>query len=125
MVKQANTVDKYLASLDTKVRKTLGQVRKAIKSAAPKAEEKIAYGIPYYSYNGAFMAFMAHKNHCSLVTMSYEVVKELKNELKPYKVSGTTIQFPHDKPLPAALVKKIVKARMKENKKTSKNKPGK
>ncbi|MGH2576110.1 MAG: iron chaperone [Ignavibacteria bacterium] len=121
MAKKAKTVDEYLEQLNNPTRKTLGQVRKVINSAAPKAEEKIAYGIPYYKYNGAFMAFTAHKNHCSLVTMSYDIVSDLKDELKPYKISGTTIQFPHDKALPAQLVTKIVKARI--NEKETKQKP--
>jgi uncharacterized protein YdhG (YjbR/CyaY superfamily) len=72
---------------------------------------------------------MAHKNHCSLVTMSYDIVKKMKSELKPYKVSGTTIHFPLNKALPDALIKKIVKARIKENedklKNKSKSKPNK
>ncbi|HEY3249907.1 MAG TPA: DUF1801 domain-containing protein [Ignavibacteria bacterium] len=114
MPKKAKTVDEYLDSLDNPIRKTLEEVRRAINSAAPESEETLGYGIPYYKYNGAFIAFMAHKNHCSLVTMSYNIVKDLKDELKPYTVSGTTIQFPHNKPLPASLVKKIVKARIKE-----------
>jgi uncharacterized protein YdhG (YjbR/CyaY superfamily) len=109
------TVGEYLRQLDKITGKTLAQVRKAVISSAPKAVEKIAYRIPYYSYNGALLAYMAHKNHCSFVTMSYDIVKKMKDELKPYKVSGTTIQFPHDKPLPSVLVKKIVKARLKEN----------
>jgi|SRR4030095_13197706 len=114
MPKKAKTVDEYLALLDNPTRKTLDRVRKAINSAAPEAEETIGYGIPYYKYNGALMAFTAQKNHCSFITMSYNIVKDLKDELKPYTISGTTIQFLHDKPLPASLVKKIVKARIKE-----------
>lgn len=116
------TVDEYLEQLDEKTRKSLQQVRKAVKAAAPEAEETISYRIPYYKYKGAFIAFMTHKSHSSLVTMSYDIVKKLKNELKPYKVSGTTIQFPHDKPLPMALVNKIVKARIKEKEEKVKSK---
>jgi len=122
MAKTPKTVDEYLKQQENAVGKTLGRVRAAIKSAAPMAEEKIGYGIPYYKYNGSFLALMAHKNHCSLVTMSYDIVKKLKDELKPYKVSGTTIHFPFDKALPAALVKKIVKTRIKENDEKLKNK---
>ncbi len=126
MAKPAKTVDEYLQALPSGVRTTLEKVRKAIKSAAPMAEEKIGYGIPYYKYKGSFLALTAQKNHCSLVTMSYNIVKELKNELKPYGVSGTTIHFPLDKALPAALVSKIVKRRIKENEEKSiKSKPKK
>ncbi len=123
MAKTTKTVDEYLKQQENAVGKTLGRVRAAIKSAAPMAEEKIGYGIPYYKYNGSFLAFMARKSHCSLVTMSYDIVKKMKNELKPYKVSGTTIHFSLDKALPDALVKKIVKARIKENNDKLKNKP--
>jgi len=114
------TVGEYLGKQDKITGKTLTQIRKAVISSAPKAVEKIAYWVPYYSCNGALLAYMAHKNHCSLVTMSYDIVKNMKDELRPYKVSGTTIQFPHDKPLPSALVRKIVKARLKENETKSK-----
>jgi uncharacterized protein YdhG (YjbR/CyaY superfamily) len=109
------TVDEYLNELPDIVRKTLTQVRKAVISAAPKAEEVISYRIPLYKYNGHLVGFMAFSKHCSFVTMSYSVINAFKNELKPYDVSGTTIHFPLDKPLPSALVKKLVKARIKEN----------
>jgi uncharacterized protein YdhG (YjbR/CyaY superfamily) len=115
MSKSATTVDKFLMLQNSVTGKTLSKMRRAIKAAAPKAEEKIAYGIPYYRYNGPLAAFMSHKNHCSLVTMSYGIIKKMKNDLKPYKVSGTTIHFPHDKALPSSLVKKIIKARLREN----------
>ena len=96
--------------------KTLEVVRKAIKSAAPDAEETISYRIPLYKYKGHLVGFMAFKNHSSFVTMSQSIIKAFKNDLKPYKVSGTTIHFPVDKPLPPSLVKKLVKARLVENK---------
>jgi uncharacterized protein YdhG (YjbR/CyaY superfamily) len=114
MAKKPKSVEEYINMQTEPIRTTLGRVRKAVNSSAPEAEENIGYGIPYYKYKGAFIAFMSHANHCSFVTMSYDIVKELKDELKNYKVSGTTIRFPHDKPLPAALVKKIVVARIKE-----------
>lgn len=122
MIKSANTVDEYLKALDSPVRRLLEPVRNAIKSAAPKAEEKISYRIPIYTYAGHLVAFMAAKNHCSFVTMSQPLMKSLKSELKPYETSGTTIHFTAEKPLPASLVKKIVKARIKENELTAKSK---
>ncbi|MCI0449245.1 MAG: DUF1801 domain-containing protein [Chlorobi bacterium] len=122
MAKTAKTVDEYLNQISPKARKSLEQLRKAIKSAAPKTEELISYRIPLYKYKGHLTAFMAAKNHVSFVTMSVPLVKSLKNELKPYKVSGTTIHFPYDKPIPATLVKKIMKARMKENEEKAKGK---
>jgi uncharacterized protein YdhG (YjbR/CyaY superfamily) len=108
-------VDDYLGGLDPSRRKALEQVRKAVASAAPKAQETISYRIPYYKHNGALLAFIAHKNHLSFVTMSYDVVKKFKTELKPFKISGTTIHFQPSKPIPPTLIKKIVKERIKEN----------
>lgn len=124
MAKPVKTVDEYIKALPQPARKTFESVRKAIKSAAPKAEELVSYRVPFYRYNGHLAALNAFSKHCSFVTMSYGVIKNFKNELKPYKISGTTIQFPPGKPLPAALVKKIIKARIKENddKAASKNK---
>lgn len=119
MSNSVKTVDEYLMLQNSITGKTLSKVRLAIKAAAPKAEEKIAYGIPYYKYYGPLAAFMAHKNHCSLVTMSYKIVKNMKNGLKPYRVSGTTIHFPHEMTLPSAQVKNIIKERIKENEKHS------
>jgi uncharacterized protein YdhG (YjbR/CyaY superfamily) len=115
MSKPANSVDQYLQTLPASVRQTLEAVRKAVKSAAPDADEVISYRIPVYKYRGDLVAFMAARNHCSFITMSHPLVKALKQELKLYHTSGTTIHFPLDKPLPDALVKKIVKARLKEN----------
>jgi len=122
MPKPAKSVDQYLGGLDSKTRRALEQVRKAIKSAAPKAEELVSYRIPLYKYKGHLVGFMAAKNHCSLVTMSQPLIRALKAELKPYEVSGTTIHFSPDKLLPSTLVKKIVKARIKENEEKAKSK---
>ncbi len=122
MAKPSKTVEEYLNMLPIGVRKTLEQVRKAIKSAAPNAEEVINYRIPLYKHRGHLVGFVAFKNHCSFITMSHSVVKAFKNELKPYDVSGTTIHFSPDKPLPSTLVKKLVRARINENEKIKKDK---
>ncbi len=116
MPKAPGSVDEYLKALPLKVQKTLGQVRKAILSACPKAEEIVSYRIPAYKYNGRIIIFFAaFKNHCSIYAMGYKLIEKFRNSLKNYEISGTTIHFPLDKPLPASLVKRIVKARMKEN----------
>ncbi len=122
MVKILNTVDEYLSLQPKEVKSSLEKLRKAIKSAAPKAEEKISYRIPFYRLNGHLAAFVAHKNHNSFVTMSPVVIKAFKDQLKPYKISGTTIHFPHNKALPSALVKRIIRARVIENSSKSKSK---
>lgn len=112
----AKSVDEYINSLPDAPRGTLGKVRKAIKAAVPGAAEVISYQIPTYKYNGQpFAALAAFKEHCSYFTTSHSVMKTFKKELKPYYTSGVTIRFPVDKPLPAVLVKKLVKAKIKEN----------
>lgn len=108
------TVDEYLAALPEEVCAVLTQLRKIIKSTAPNAEEAISYGMPGYKYYGALVYFAAFKNHCSFFPGSSQVVK-LYEELKSFKTAKGTIQFTIDKPLPVTLVKKIVKARLKEN----------
>lgn len=116
MPKAPKTVDEYLKALPLRVQKTLGQVRNAIKAACPDAEEVISYQIPAYKYKGQrIIYFAAFKNHCSIYAMGYSIIEKFKDKLKPYEVSGTTIHFPTDKPLPASLVKKLVKARIKQN----------
>ncbi len=110
------TVPEYLAQIeDPAQRKALTELRKVIRAAAPMAEEKIGWGNPYYKYHGHFLAFAAFKHHCSLFVMSSRLPKRLAKELKPYDVRNTTIRFTPESPLPAALVRKIVKARIEEN----------
>jgi uncharacterized protein YdhG (YjbR/CyaY superfamily) len=113
--RQPATVAEYLGELPDDTRSVLTKLRKAILAAAPKASERMAYRIPVYRINGDIVAFAAFKAHCSLVTMSSKIIKTLKNELDTYKISGTTIQFRVDRPLPQALVRKIVKLRIKED----------
>jgi uncharacterized protein YdhG (YjbR/CyaY superfamily) len=108
------TVDEYLAELPYAERIVLDKLRAIIKSAAPKAEELISYGMPGYKYKGPLVYFAAFKNHCSFFPGSSQIIK-MYEELKAYKTAKGTIQFTINKPLPVALVKKIVKARMQEN----------
>ena len=109
------TVDEYLKNVPQIQRKTLEKIRKAIKAAAPLSEEVISYGIPMYNLHGSLGGFGAFKNHCSYFPASSRVMKELATELKSYKTSKGTIQFPIDKPLPDALVKKMIRIKMEEN----------
>jgi len=83
--------------------------------APPEATEGISYGIPTFRYHRALVAFAAFKNHCSFFPMNAGLIATFKEELKGYPTSTGTIRFPVDKPLPAALVKKLVKARVAEN----------
>jgi uncharacterized protein YdhG (YjbR/CyaY superfamily) len=114
-----NTVDEYLAALPEKERVVLGKLRRQIRAAAPEADEKISYGIPLYSHHGHLVGFGAFKNHCSLFVTNSEVGTTYAKELEPFEVSHTTIHFSVANPLPAALVRKIVKARIAENEATT------
>jgi len=111
----ATTVDEYLAKLPAAQRTVLEQLRRAIRTAAPRAEEVISYQIPTYKLNGPLVHFMAAKNHCSFICVDKSVPKQFAKDLAGYKVSGTTVQFTPDNPPTATLVKKIVKARIKQN----------
>ncbi len=108
-------VDAYLAAVPADKRAALEKLRKAIRAAAPKAEEIISYQIPTYKYHGPLVHFVARKNYCSFIVTSRPVLETFKAELKPYDISGTTIHLSAENPLPATLVKKLVKARIAEN----------
>lgn len=111
----AQNVDVYLASAPKELRAVLENLRKAIKAAAPKAEELISYQIPTYKYHGPLVHFVARESYCSFIAASKTVLEKFKNELAGFDTSGTTIHFTVENSLSAALVKKIVKARVVEN----------
>jgi uncharacterized protein YdhG (YjbR/CyaY superfamily) len=111
----AKDVDTYLAVLPDDTRIVLEKLRQTIKSAAPKAEETISYRIPAYKFHGPLVFFAAFKGHCSLFVTNSSVLETFKKELEPFQITGTTIHFSPENPLPASLVKKIVRVRMKEN----------
>jgi uncharacterized protein YdhG (YjbR/CyaY superfamily) len=108
-------VDDYLASVPGDVRAALLKLRKTIRAAAPKATEEISYQVPTFKHNGGLVAYAAFPDHCSFFVMSTEVMRTLADELERYPVGKGSIRFPPDKPLPASLVKKLVKARVAEN----------
>lgn len=110
----ARNVDEYLAGVPKEARATLEKLRKTIKAAAPMASEGISYQMPMYKHHGMVVGFAAFKNHCSIFPGA-AVMDAYKEELKAYDTSKGTIRFPVDKPLPARLVKKLVRARIKEN----------
>jgi len=105
-------VDEYLAGVPEPARSTLNKVRAAIRSAVPPdATETISYRIPAFKYKAVLVWFAAFSNHCSLFPTA-AVIEAFQNELKGFSTSKGTIQFPTDRPLPTALVKKLVKARV-------------
>jgi uncharacterized protein YdhG (YjbR/CyaY superfamily) len=108
-------IDSYLRSVPPDARKALQKLRETIRTTAPQAVETISYQIPTYKLNGHLVGFAAFKEHCSFFVMSAAVLKEYHEQIKAYDTSKGTIRFPAAKPLPVALVKKLVKARIKEN----------
>lgn len=107
------SVDEYLSRVPEPARSTLQRTREVIRSAAPpEATEGISYGMPALKYKGSLMYFAAFKNHCSLFPGSGTVIAAFEDELKGYHTSKGTLRFPWNKPLPSALVKKIVKPRV-------------
>ena len=108
--------DRYLAALSDDKRAALEKLRQQIKAAAPKAEECMSYGIPGFRLNGKLLvSYGAAAKHCAFYPGS--IVQKFKKELKDYGASGKgTIRFSPDKPLAAALVRKIVKARIAQQK---------
>jgi uncharacterized protein YdhG (YjbR/CyaY superfamily) len=113
---KAADVESYLAACPEPHRTTLEKLRATIRSVVPKeTTEAISYGMPSFRYKGGLVGYAAFKEHCSFFPMSGRLVEEFADELKAYKTSKGTIQFPIDKPLPAPLVKKMVKARVAQN----------
>ena len=108
-------MDDYLAAVPEEARVTLEKLRKTIKAVAPQAIEVISYRVPTYKLHGSLVGFWATKNHCAFCVMSTSVMDAHEDELKPYDTAKATIRFPAGKPLPAALVKRLVKARIEEN----------
>jgi uncharacterized protein YdhG (YjbR/CyaY superfamily) len=106
------SVEQYLAGIPGPARGTLNKLRAAIRSAVPaQAFETISYGIPAFKHKGVVVWFAAFSNHCSLFPTA-AVIEAFKSELKGFTLLKGTIQFPTGKPLPSALVKKLVKARL-------------
>jgi len=114
--KVPKTVDEYLEGVPEPARSTLTKVRAAIRSVAPpETTEGISYGIPTFKYKGMLASFAAFSKHCSLFPGAGPTI-EFKNDLKDFQTTKGTIRFAPDKPLPATLIKKLLKSRIAENK---------
>ena len=110
------TMDEYLASVGEDQRAALEKLRMTIRSVVPKAEECISYGLAAFRLNGRpLIAFGAAKDHCALYPMSSAAVEAHRAELRHYHTSKGTIRFQAGDPLPVALVRKLVKARIAES----------
>jgi len=114
--KAPRTPDEYLAGTPQPARSTLEHIRKVIWSVVPKeTTEVISYRIPMFKFRGMLVGYAAFAKHCSLFPTGSGVIEKFSKELKNYSTNKGTIRFPADKPLPDALIKKIVKARVAEN----------
>jgi uncharacterized protein YdhG (YjbR/CyaY superfamily) len=110
------TPDEYLAGIPEPAHSTLQHIRNVIRSVVPKeTTEVISYGIPMFKFNGTLVGYAAFAKHCSLFPTGSGVIERFSKELKTYSTNKGTIRFLPDKPLPDALIKKIVKARVAEN----------
>lgn len=108
-------VDEYLVRLSKTERKSLQDLRDKIKKIAPQVTERIGYQMPIMRINRDLVGFALQKNYLSLYTMSPELMKKMKPDLKGVKVSGATIHFTPNNPIPDEILKKIIKERIKED----------
>lgn len=114
ITKRFKTVDEYIKYQPKEVATRLKEVRKIVAANAPKAEEKISYNMPYYGFNGRFLYFAGYPKHIGFYPMPSAITKFKKEIEKKYKWAKGSVQFPHDKPLPVGLIKKMVQFRYKE-----------
>ncbi|HKY33254.1 MAG TPA: DUF1801 domain-containing protein [Candidatus Polarisedimenticolia bacterium] len=109
------TIEAYLKGATREQRAALEKLRGDIRAAAPGAEECISYGLPAFRLGGMLVGFGARPGHCSFYLMSSTTLDSFRKEVEGYDVSKGTIRFAPEKPLPASLVRKLVKARIEEN----------
>jgi uncharacterized protein YdhG (YjbR/CyaY superfamily) len=109
------TVDEYLAALPKERREVLQGIRSTIRTAAPEAEEYIGYQMPAYRYRGTLVYFGAAKHHYALYGIDGAVLEQFSDEVGPFYASKGTLRFTEERPIPAALVTKLVKAQAAKN----------
>ena len=108
-------IDEYIAALDEPKRTTLKELRQTIRGIVPDAQECISYGMPAFRLEGKVIAgFAAFKNHLSYLPHSGSVLGELADHLAGYRSTAGSLHFPIDRPLPKALVKRLIALRLKE-----------
>jgi uncharacterized protein YdhG (YjbR/CyaY superfamily) len=121
-------VDEYLGRVAAEMRAPLQELRRTIRLAAPDAEEVISYGLPTFRLPRGRVYYGAFKDHCSLFPGSIRILRKFADELEPFAAGRGTLRFTPEHPIPASLVKRIVKARIAESESTdavTKRKPGK
>jgi uncharacterized protein YdhG (YjbR/CyaY superfamily) len=115
MATKPKSIDEYLAGVSDEKRAALEKLRKSIRAAAPNAEECISYGVAAFRLNGkGLVGFGATAKHCSFYPMSGATIAAFQNDLQRYEKTKGSIHFSAEKPLPAALVREIVKARIEQ-----------
>ncbi len=118
-MKNPETIDEYLKPVDAAKRQALEKLRSTIRRIVPKAEECISYGLPCFRLDGkALVGFGAAKHHCAFYPWSGKTVDEFAAELAGYETSKGAIRFQPEKPIPAGLIRKMVKSRMAQNQKS-------
>ena len=120
-MKSIKTVDEYIADAPENVLDRLNELREAIRSVAPAAVERISYGMPYYHYKGRLAYFALAKNHIGVYAL-FPDEKEFGKELERYSTSKGTIRFPLKEKLPIALIKKLLRARLRKLEKAARDK---
>lgn len=113
-MKSFNTVDDYIAQTPEEVRPRLQELRATIKAAAPEAQERMSYGMPFYEYKGRLVYFQLWKKHIGLYALSHDIEK-YKSELQGYVGDKGTLRFPLNEKLPLALIEKLVRAKVRRN----------
>jgi uncharacterized protein YdhG (YjbR/CyaY superfamily) len=111
----SKAVDEYLAKVPPAYRRVLANLRKAIQAAAPGATETISYKMPAFRQNGVLVWYAAFRDHCSFFVGSHTVRRSFSEELKPFDRGKGTLHFTPARPLPLGLVRRIVRARVAEN----------
>jgi uncharacterized protein YdhG (YjbR/CyaY superfamily) len=111
--RQINTIDEYIAGCPDEVKSRLQALRQVIHEEAPEAEETIKYGMPTYTLHGNFLFFSAFKKHIGFYPRA-SAIEAFQDRLSGFRIAKGTIQFPHDQPLPLALIRDIVKFRAEE-----------
>jgi uncharacterized protein YdhG (YjbR/CyaY superfamily) len=119
--KKHSDINEYIAGFSSEVQKKLMEIRAIIKKAAPEAVEKISYNMPAFAQNGILVYYAAFKNHIGFFPTA-SPIPFFKEDLKEYKWSKGTIQFPLDRPLPSDLISRIVIFKVNENKEKAKAK---
>ena len=115
MIGKPNTIDDYLSRLDPDKRAVLQTLRETIRSAAPGAQECISYQMPAFRLDGMLVGFAAHANHCALYAFNADTLAAFEDELADFDTSKGTIRFTPEKPLPKALVRHLVEAKVAKN----------